>query len=893
MPGMRGIKPFKLGFLTRPFQWGTDHRLGVSTMVYFSFGDPPGLHTDVEMWQTAAEELPGKPLEEGIPRSRAEFLVVGACHQPGGVARPTCPVRVRVGNLEKQVYVIGDRVWNHGVPSPPQPFTSMPLVWERAYGGEGFAKNPVGKGFRPTTQDGRPVHAMPNVEAPGSLIDSPSQRPEPAGLGPIDFTWPQRFSRAGTYDQRWLETRFPGYADDLDWRIWNLASSDQQRDEPWVGDEPVLIENMHPEKPRIETRLPELIARAFVARLGREARLVEVPMQLRAVWLFPHREQGILIFQGAVRVLEDDARDITTLMVAAERLGQPRPFAHYEHVYRQRTGPEGRDNPGVHLRDEDLVPDLAVGYTPGIEADMKLLSPQGHRAKRMQKQQEAMIADARARVAAQGLDPDEHGPLPPEPIPEPPELSELPAFLESVAKRMREEKEKALKSNEEGLQYVRDLYASQGLDPHMVDKELAEPVRGPPKLKAEHIHRKLDEVRAQMEAHSQSVDELAFYQSDEQTRALLAGMEREQLAMYRRSAHFQQPAFRMTPAGAELLRQQLEHAAASRQSLRGRDLTGLAMEDARLTGADLTEALLESAWLPRVDLRGANLTDAVLAHALLEGANLTGAALVRTNLGKAHLVGSDLTGADLSESTMQETRFAGCSLRDTRLINGTCLYSDFSGSDLAGARLDKTRFVECRFEGTRFAGGAYPEVVFFKADLRGADLRGANLDSVTFFDCALEGANLAGATLRTARCFGEAVGSWRGVDLRGADLTKANLRGLDLREAKLDGAKLDEADLSESDLRGASFYRAVARSSLWIRANLEGASLVSIDLKQAILQKADLRSADLRGANLYAADMALVRGDERTNVTDAITLKVRSLPHWSPPRPIEDEEVPA
>jgi uncharacterized protein YjbI with pentapeptide repeats len=890
---VRGIKPFKLGFLTRPFQTGPDHHLGISTMVYFTFGDPAVLHTDVEMWQMVGEQLAGQALDEGIPRAASEFLVVGRCHQPGGQARPSCPVRARVGDVEKVLYVVGDRHWENGVPTAPEPFTSMPLTWAHAFGGAGFDRNPLGKGYEPVEVDGEPFHPLPNLELPGAMIDSPHDRPEPASLGPIDFTWPQRFGKLGTYDQRWLETRFPGFADDLQWGAWNLASPDQQRNDPWRGDEEILLENLHPDRPHIEARLPGLRSRAFITRAGaEEGRLLEVPLGCRAVWLFPELEQGILVFQGAVRVLEDDARDIASLMVAAELLDEPRPYAHYVDVQRRRSGADAKDDPTVHLRDEDLVPELAVGFTPGIEADMALLNPQGHRAERMQKRQELAIEEARAQIAAAGLDPDLHGPAPPEPLPEAPEMSDVPELIASMAKTLQEEKARAEERTEAGLQYVRELYAEHGLDPHMVDEELKTAVRGPPQLSAARLNQMLEEARETAEQHGVAVDEIVFYENDEATQANLRQMEAEQLQMYRRSAHFQQPAFTMTPEYAARVREEIELAAARGESLRGRDLTGLVIEDARLAGADLTEALMESAHLPRGDLRGADLTDACIAHAHLVETDLSGAVLRGTNFGKARLERVNFDGARFVDGLAYETVFEGCSLKDAWFTNGTCLQSDLSGSDLMGARFDKTRFVECRFEGTRFAGGAFPDVVFFKADLRGADFRGANLDGVTFFDCQLEGANLAGATLRTARCFGEGVGSWKEVDLRGADLTQANLRGLDLRGARFDGATMNKADLSEADCRGASFYRVVAKESLFIRTNLEGGSLVSADLMMAMLSKADLRSADFRGANLYAADLALIRADEATRVQDAIQLKVRAVPRYVEPRPLQDPEPP-
>jgi uncharacterized protein YjbI with pentapeptide repeats len=44
------------------------------------------------------------------------------------------------------------------------------------------------------------------------------------------------------------------------------------------------------------------------------------------------------------------------------------------------------------------------------------------------------------------------------------------------------------------------------------------------------------------------------------------------------------------------------------------------------------------------------------------------------------------------------------------------------------------------------------------------------------------------------------------------------------------------------------------------------------------LQRADLRGADLRGANLYQVDMARVYADQKTQLNDTFTRKVRIYP---------------
>ncbi len=98
--------------------------------------------------------------------------------------------------------------------------------------------NPLGKGYieHNTDQSGK-VLPLPNIEYANRLVSSPSDCPEPAGLGPLDLMWPQRSSKAGTYDSKWLKTRFPGHAEDLDWAFYNAAPHDQQFQDFFQGDE--------------------------------------------------------------------------------------------------------------------------------------------------------------------------------------------------------------------------------------------------------------------------------------------------------------------------------------------------------------------------------------------------------------------------------------------------------------------------------------------------------------------------------------------------------------------------------------------------------------------------------------------------------------------------------
>ncbi|MCA9605055.1 MAG: DUF2169 domain-containing protein [Myxococcales bacterium] len=885
---MRGIKPFKLGFLTRPFTWGKKHHLGVTVTAFFGFDPPGAVFTDVEMWAVVAEQLAGGTLDVGMPKSRGEVLVTGSCHAPGGLPTATCPVTLRFGDLEKTLYVIGDRHWKKDeVPTEPVPFTTMPIDWAHAYGGPGYAPNPLGKGAADVADDaGIEKRPLPNVERPRHLITSPKKPVEPAGFGAYDFQWPQRFSLAGTYDRKWFEELYPGFAADIDWRIWNVAPADQQREEPWVGNEPFELVNMHPAKPTLRGQLPGLRGRSFIRRTG-QTDIEEVELRCTTAWLFPHLERGVVLFQGATRILEDDAADVDVIMVAAERLDEPRPIEHYRRVFEERTGKTAEEDPTIHLRDEDLVPGGVKGFTPEMEEHMTLLANEGLAAKRLRGQADKKIEEARALVEAEGLDADEHGPAVLEPLPEKgPELDELGDVFEKAMRELAEAKTKIEAEKTRALAEMRTLYEELGLDADEVLEEMATGHRGPPAFSAAANRAMFERLHEETVALDQPVDELEHYATDPEHLAKMAETERQLLDNYRRMAHLQAPAFPMPEGPAQHLRDDLVTRAAAGGSFRERDLTGADLSKLTLEKVDFTRALMESVQLRRANLAGAVLEGVVLAHADLTEANLAGANLRGANLGGAKLVGANLAGADLTDATLFATDLENATLEGATLAASLLHETSFKRATLRGLQLERAILNEVDLQGADLTGARIVECVFHHVDLRKANLGGADLSGATFLECALEEASFVNARMEKATCVGP-TSVWRGADFKGAHLVGTNLRGLDLTGADFSGANLDKADLSEAILEGVRFYRAVARESLWIRSRLRNAQMVSANLMNAILQKADIRGVDFRGANLYGADFALVQSDEATNVTDAIQLKVRARPRR------EEQELPS
>ncbi len=880
---MKTVKNQRLALLTKVFDDGGVPQLVVSALAFFPFaarGDdgaqtPGHLHSEVAMWKLTAEELgPDGVLDLAMPKPRGEVLLTAKAF-PVGAPRPGCAVRVRIGSVDKTLYVVGDRTWKHGVASDPEPFTEMPITWANAFGGPGYAQNPLGKGHEAVRDDGGERHPLPNVEDPKRPVASPGDRPPPAGFGAYDTTWPQRFAKVGTYDDEWLEERYPGFAADFDPSFFNAAPADQQIEGYFRGDEAFTLENLHPDVPVIMGRLPGVAARVFLnfSEKG-EVALREVPMRAETVHLFPHAQRGVLIFRGVVPVADDDADDVLHIIAGFEALGEPKPPEHYATVLAQRI-----DHKKGHLytlRDRDLLPAaLAHLKADPEEGEMKRLRKsegliEAHTRRRVERELASAHQEAHDAMVAEGLEP----PPPPEPLPprpKKPDLDELPALVERMEGELTAARAEADTRFAEMEKMARSTCEAQGIDYDKAVLEGRAEAGGPPRFSAAGQLAELRKQAADARSQGAALPDLEAKLDDPAFQAKLEKAEAMVRDGYRLFAHHQSPAARLEGEARARVRAEVVAARDAGEGLAERDLTGADLSHLDLRGMDLRFSFLECADLEGADLRGANLTGAVLTRANLADANLSAAKLGLANLGEASLAradvsgGTDLAGAVLVKADLSNASFAGAKLK---------------GAYLDGAKLDQTDL----------SGASAGGLTFLKSDLRGLLLRGADLHDCVFIDATLDGidfteANLEGAVMVTvsgkgctfrgaklARAVIVKGSSFEGASFAGADLTRALLRATNLAGADFGEAVLSGADLSESDLTGASFEHAVAQGARFVKADLTRASFKRADLMDAILQRAKLQSATLESANLFRADLLKVEVDAGT-ITRGANLK--------------------
>lgn len=175
-----------------------------------------------------------------LSKTATDVVLIAQAFAPGGRPVEHVEVGFQCGPLRKVLRVHGERVWMRElgkralVPSRAKPFLSMPMSYERAFGGSdssgngSFLLNPLGRGY--AEEEVRLLHtSMPNVEDPHQPITDSAHRPRAvAGFGAIAPHWPQRTRFAGTYDARWARERAPLWPEDFDARFFQVAPEDQQ-----------------------------------------------------------------------------------------------------------------------------------------------------------------------------------------------------------------------------------------------------------------------------------------------------------------------------------------------------------------------------------------------------------------------------------------------------------------------------------------------------------------------------------------------------------------------------------------------------------------------------------------------------------------------------------------
>ncbi len=749
-------------------------------------------------------EIPSAQCESdfALYKPRGEYLLRGSACASHGDAATIVPVSAKVGPLEKTVAVYGDRKWVSGVlgakPSDPEPFTSIPLRWERAFGGPRHSKNPAGQGTATVRVDDVSFDPLPNIEDPKNIIVSKESSPEPAGFGAIPSTWSQRASLVGTYDEEWKRSRWPYLPRDFDFAFFQSAPPDQRLERGfWRGDEPIWLRGLHPERVNVETKLPGLRARCFVewtTRSPESDEPVEEPTTQVALEDF-HRfmeEHG-----GAPAAAPEPAEPPPAL----EEEPTVRPTIPVptlgEVILTLDTITIDGDAQQVTCVWRGMLQGISDARLSNVERlffvhePLDAAQPHRHYEEWLHR---LLLDDAREDAALEADDPAE-----------PEEEEETPP---EVAPR--------LPSGDERAQAAMDqMYAAMG---GLLDLE-------------RFVRPTITEVRASFEEAGLAPPE-ELVEPEPPAVVLLDELPRSALrlgAIIRRKLGRPFAGYDWTGAPFAGL------------DLSGVDMAGAILRDAELSGAklegaDLSAAVLYGARLDRASLAGANLSGAELSNADLELAELRGATLTSAhgatvNLRGAHLEGVRAERLELLGSDLSSARFAGAVLDGADFSGSRLDGADFQGASLIDASIERSsarnvNFERCCATDLRASGGVdLTDANLVLMEAGQAQFQGANGLRANF-----SGSNLAGADFSDSRLL---KSNFVRCDLSGACFGFADLRLAQLMLANAFEADFDQANLEESDLRSAHLFSA----SLY-RTRLDGAKLDGADLTRTYLDRA-------------------------------------------------------
>ncbi|MGC8539770.1 MAG: DUF2169 domain-containing protein [Phycisphaerae bacterium] len=778
------------------------------------------------------EEKNGPPRYESdfaYFKPKADLLLVGTCHPPGGKPIPVCQAVFQVGTTTGKLTVAGDRRWEKKLLSrsatAPQPFRTMALRYENSYGGPAFVANPIGKGHGPLRgAQGQEIWQLPNIENPAQLIQSPKDRPFPAGFAPLSPKWDTRKSKLGTYTGSYRKTRWPWFPADFDYAYFNAAVPSMQVDGFLRGDEKMLFENLHPEHAKYESRLPGVRVRCFINRAGatekQAGNFEEVPMNLDTLWVDMETEKMVLLWRGVAAVKSEEFEDVADVFIMDENLAEtPASLEACRQKFLQslKEPEESAEEP----QPPEATPPQPTAEELAAKEKQKL---------EMRKQMEAQIA---ATYKNLGMDPAKV----------PPEIQAKQAAM--LDKMLEDDPAKASAMHEADLQNQLKIAMSKlGLDPDnlpaMSAKAHAEQIRfwesqglspkemaGNPNLakmaslmgallpKMGHNPEDLSPLIAQMkqarakagipEPESEKPPEAPLVwtrQMVEQKVALGESLAKENLSQLDLSR------LNLTAAdfsGANLSNCSFNASTLTRCNFTGANLASTNMSEvqgpeanfsqAALAGATLENANLKQADFTQANLAGANLTGAMLDEALFEKATLADAVLIGVSAKETLFVEADLSRAkfqqskcpqaDFTAATVNQTDFSHAALPEATVEKATGKQVNFARADVTKLRADKADFPEANLYE---AGGT--ESIWAGANLAGANMRYAQLSGATFTAAGLQGANGSAANLKTAR------------------LNKANLTGAKMQQANLFKASFEKANLTMANLSGANAYGA-------------------------------------------------------------------------------------
>jgi len=668
------------------------------------------------------EEVPTTlvyPSDFAIFKPRADVVLIGAAHAPGGRFVSHRNVALRVGQFKKALFLAGDRLGERQSQSDP--------------------------------------------------IRSQSAR---VAFGPISPNLKPRRSKVGTYKGRWAKERWPWFPDDFDWSYFNAAPEDQQVEGYLRGDEELEFQNLHPEHPLYRSRLPGLRARAFVQIEVTDApsEFREVTLNLDTLWIDMDSEKIVLVWRGLTPVRSLKLKEVTHLAALTEPLASPlRPKEEIREWMLQRVREERGEGPPT--TEEAAEEAAAKASWETFEKEMAAMDKEKAELEKefdaLDKEVDQQLKQEKARLVAEGIDPKIL-----EGTPKPQTAAGLKTQLAAEIARLAETDPEAaakfagveneLDEFEKMDQEFAALGAEESPPPtrESVQADIAEgiAVRGAD-LSGQDLSN-LDFSGADFSGTDFSRTNLsgtkligARLAGTDFSEANLAGADLSHAILDR--AGFSEAKFQ----SAKFSGASVEGSSFSGLELPGADFSGCTGQHANFSASNLERANFSGAKLPQADFCGAYVKGASFLAAELAAADFGGASAAGINMEKADLTNlragekADFTGGKFREAKAPKSIWEKALLDRadfSRAVLKDALFEDASVTD---TRFDRADLTKASFEGALaqravLTNANLLRVSFNRTDLREASLAGSNLYEASFWETVFGHTSIEGANIK-------------------------------------------------------------------------------------------------------------------------------------------------
>jgi uncharacterized protein YjbI with pentapeptide repeats len=682
---------------------------------------------------------------------------------------------------------------------------------------------------------------------------------------------------------------------------------------------------MHPHLPVIAGQLPGYLARCFVQKVEQDStpKFSELPLNLDTLWFFPEVDLALLISRGGIEVTDDEAEQISNVLLALESPKDPeRNLDYYQKALELRLNSD--DVLLNNFNTMDLIPVgmkcamqifqenalsgedksvFAENMDAKVEAIEALVNEKTNELKKqgqtgienmgeVPEGADINIEELLQKPAEANKDPDVEALnaklellLPGITAGDPKKidltkfsfdkideiLAAVQALTDKKTDKAQQEAEKAreqlIQEIQKGLDESAQVAPEGGANSQQVmdilselEKNKVTPEAPLPRLNARELTEKLTEINPDMTEAMQNLQALKEAGIDDENTRKLEKMIEESIGL--QNDEIEQGLKQAEAAFRET------YFMGAHQMRAGSSPHAVSVEQVAeqfLQAVSHGQSVAGGDWAC-IDLSNRVLDNLDLSQCLLEQVDLTGASLKNTNLSGAILVrsilnGADLSGANLKGANIGNVKAQGANFSDVNLTSAKLSKGDFTRAVFHRCHIEDAESLELTLDHADFSEASLPGLKLIDAIITGAKFIKSDMTNAMFLQCSLKDVDFQQAVMPNC-VWADTVLDYINFDR--ADLTKNCFVATEpdktnLSQVRFINACLNRVNFQGISMPGSDLSKASMDNAIFSGADLRQSDFSQAHAPQAQFRKANLQHSNLTGINLMEGSLAKAR----------------------------------